>query len=98
MCIRDRYKGDRYVGGFKDDKADGQGTYYHLAENRFKGDKYVGAYKDDKRHGRGTYTFADGRIKDGIWKAGKLFYVQKLRNKPEPDTAVLAKIEKNGML
>ena len=87
------YKGDRYVGGFKDDKADGQGTYYHLAENRFKGDKYVGAYKDDKRHGRGTYTFADGRIKDGIWKAGKLFYVQKLRNKPEPDTAVLAKIE-----
>ena len=35
------------------------------------GDQYVGEFKNDERHGQGTYTFADGRVKHGIWENGK---------------------------
>ena len=38
---------------------------------------YVGAFKDNKYHGQGTATSANGRIKEGIWEAGKFLYAQK---------------------
>ena len=47
--------GDKYVGGYKDDKMHGQGTYTYA-----RGDKYVGEFKDGEFHGQGTYTFANG--------------------------------------
>ena len=56
----------KYVGGYKDDKRHGQGTYTH-----WYGSKYVGGYKDDKRHGQGTYTSDssfDGNEYVGEWK------------------------------
>ena len=31
------------------------------------GDQYIGEYKDGKRYGQGTYTFANGRVKEGVW-------------------------------
>ena len=49
--------GDKYVGDWQNDKKDGQGTYYYLADNEFKGDKHVGEYKDGKWNGQGTYTY-----------------------------------------
>ena len=58
--LHPNFKGDKYVGEFKDGKRNGQGTYFFLAENEFKGDKYVGEFNDDKKNGQGTYTFADG--------------------------------------
>ena len=58
--------GDKYVGEFKDDKQNGQGTFTYAS-----GDKYVGEFKDGKRHGQSTYTFASGDKYVGQWKDGK---------------------------
>ena len=60
------FKGDKYVGEFKDGKYSGQGTYTFA-----NGNKYVGENKDGKRDGQGTYTFADGRIHVGEWVESK---------------------------
>ena len=62
--------GDKYVGEYKDDKLNGQGTYT-FGDGPNKGDKYVGEYKDDKRNGQGTYTYANGNKYVGEFKDGK---------------------------
>ena len=36
--------GDKYVGEYKDDKRNGQGTYTHGPNSKWAGDKYVGEY------------------------------------------------------
>ena len=56
-----------YVGGFKDGKFHGQGTFTVP-----DGDKYMGEWKDNKYHGQGTYIYADGmkyvgEFKDGLY-------------------------------
>ena len=50
-----------------------RGSYHNgLATVTFpSADKYVGQFRDSKKHGQGTYTFADGRVKESIWKNGK---------------------------
>ena len=58
--IHPDFKGDKYVGEFKDGGFNGQGTYYFLSDNQFKDDKYVGEFKDSKRNGQGNFTFANG--------------------------------------
>ncbi len=55
--------GNKYVGEFKDGKANGQGTYTWA-----NGDKYVGEWKDNKLHGQGTFTFANGNKYVGEYK------------------------------
>ena len=70
-ALHPNFKGDKYVGEFKDGKRNGQGTYFFLAENEFKGDKYVGEFNDDKKNGQGTYTFADGEKYVGEFKDDK---------------------------
>jgi hypothetical protein len=65
------FKGDKYVGEYKDDKRSGQGTYFYLANNQFKGDKYVGEYKDNKKNGQGTYTSPNGDKYVGEYKDDK---------------------------
>ena len=35
------------------------------------GDRYEGEWKNEKKHGYGKYTYADGRIKEGMWFEGK---------------------------
>ena len=64
-------KGDKFAGEFKDGYANGQGTYFYIAENQFKGDKYAGEHKDGKPNGQGTYTFANGERYVGEFKDGK---------------------------
>ena len=49
------WKGDKYVGEFKDDIRFGYGTYYYA-----DGNQYVGEFKNGEMHGLGTFTFADG--------------------------------------
>ena len=38
------------------------------------GNKYVGEYRNGLRHGQGTFTFADGRVKEGVWKNNEFQY------------------------
>ena len=62
--------GDTYVGEFKDDEYNGQGTYTFGPNSEWSGDKYVGGYKDGKKNGQGTYFFADGTVENrplGKW-------------------------------
>jgi len=60
----------KYVGEWKDNKQNGQGTMTWA-----NGDKYVGEYKNDKKHGQGTMTFGKGVLKGvkyvGGFKDGK---------------------------
>lgn len=53
-----QFKGDQYVGEFKDGTQHGQGTYTWA-----NGNQYVGEFKDGKRHGKGTYTWTAGQFK-----------------------------------
>ncbi len=60
-------KGEKYVGEWKNDMRNGQGTNIS-GKGPNKGDKYVGEYKDDKKHGQGTYTWVSGDKFVGEWK------------------------------
>ena len=58
--------GSQYKGGWKDGKAQGQGTLTYP-----NGDQYIGEFKSGKRHGQGIYTRTDGSRYIGEWKNGK---------------------------
>ena len=58
--------GDKYVGEWKNGKANGQGTI-KLAD----GDKYVGEFKDNKFSGSGTYYVRNDNKYVGQFKIGK---------------------------
>ena len=60
-----QFNGNKYVGEWKDNKYDGQGTFTAAS-----GDKYVGGFKDGKYHGQGTYTFANGTKRVGYYMNG----------------------------
>ena len=51
------FKGNTYIGEFKNGQPNGKGTYYFLANNEFKGDKYEGEIKNGEFFGMGTYYF-----------------------------------------
>lgn len=57
--------GQKYVGGFKDGKMNGQGKYTEP-----DGTSYVGEFRDGKYNGLGTYTWANGRKHVGAFKDG----------------------------
>ena len=56
----------RNLGQWKDDKANGYGTYIHV-----NGAKYEGEWKDDLQHGYGIETWTDGSRYEGYYKGGK---------------------------
>ena len=56
---------DKYVGQFKDDKYNGQGTF------TWTDGEYVGPPKDGKKNGQGTYTYASGDKYVGQYQDGK---------------------------
>ena len=55
--------GNKYVGEWKDNKKNGQGTLTYA-----DGNKYVGEWKDNNRNGQGTFTYADGSEYVGEFK------------------------------
>ena len=63
------WKGDIYVGEFRDDQFNGQGTYTFL-----DGDSYVGEWRNGEYHGQGAYIFADGTSNEGIFENGEFLY------------------------
>ncbi len=63
--------GSKYVGEFKDNKINGQGTLNYGVNSKWAGDTYVGEWRDSKRNGQGTYTYANGDTYIGEWKDNK---------------------------
>ncbi len=59
-------KGEKYVGEWKNGKANGKGTLKLV-----DGDKYVGEFKDNKFNGSGTYYVRNGDKYIGQFKIGK---------------------------
>tara|TARA_B110000196_G_C20880417_1_gene536404 strand:- start:5 stop:388 length:384 start_codon:yes stop_codon:yes gene_type:complete len=57
--------GNKYVGEWKDDMFNGQGTY------TTKSWEYVGEWKDGRCHGQGTKTWSDGAVFKGLWENGE---------------------------
>jgi hypothetical protein len=57
----------KYEGGFKNDKFDGEGTYYYPSSSKYNV-QYKGAFKNGKFNGKGTRTKKNGAIEDGEWK------------------------------
>ena len=64
-------KGDKYVGEWKNNEINGQGTYYFLADNNSKGDKYEGEFRNGVFQGQGTYTFSSGHKYTGEFRDGE---------------------------
>jgi hypothetical protein len=62
--------GGGYVGGYKDGKPHGQGTYIFGPNSKHKGDKYVGEFRNTKMNGQGTLISPDGSSYVGEWKNG----------------------------
>ena len=58
--------GDKYVGEFRDDEANGKGTITFA-----NGNKYVGEFRDNKRTGQGTFTWPSGNKYVGEWRDDK---------------------------
>ena len=65
--IKDGIK--KYVGQFRRDKMNGEGTY-EWYEGPSKGDIYIGDFKDDLFDGFGTYKYSDGTIYIGEFRIG----------------------------
>ena len=63
------FDGRKYVGEFRDDKRNGQGTFTY--PNGEEAGIYVGEFRDGKRNGEGTYTWRSGWKFVGEWKDGK---------------------------
>jgi hypothetical protein len=60
------FGGQRYEGGFRAGRRDGEGVM-----NYQNGDRYVGEFKADKKNGKGTLFFASGAKFIGTFKDGK---------------------------
>ena len=67
------FAGDEYIGEFKNDDFNGQGTYIYRSRE-FAGDKYIGEFKNGIADGQGTILFNSrdfvgdkyvGTVKDG---------------------------------
>ena len=60
------YKGDKYVGTFRNSKKHGQGTFT-LPD----GEKYVGEFRKGFFHGHGKMTFLSGITSVGVFRKNK---------------------------
>jgi hypothetical protein len=54
--------GDRYEGGWKHNKREGWGCYFHGR------DTYEGEWANNRAEGRGVYYYGDGRRFYGLYK------------------------------
>ena len=89
---------EEYVGEWKDNKKNGQGTLTWP-----DGEKYIGEFKDDKPNGKGTliYTNQDrfvGDFKDGKRQRGKIIPAKEVaRSKDDSSIASKSKEDKKAI-
>ena len=55
--------GNKYIGGWKDGRWNGQGTF-----TTSNGSKYEGELKNGEKNGQGTHTYPDGSKFEGDYK------------------------------
>ena len=60
------FKGGKYIGQFKNNKANGKGVF-----NYASGDKYDGGWEDNTLSGYGVFTYANGKVVKGQFKNNK---------------------------
>ena len=65
--------GDRYEGGFWNDRRSGKGMYVWGAGSPWAGERFVGEYVADQRDGMGTYYWPNGDRFDGVWKEDRRY-------------------------
>ena len=63
------FKGNVYVGEWKDGKFHGNGSYIFNSQD---GDTYVGYFRDGKQNGKGIYTWVSGGKYTGDFKDNKM--------------------------
>tara|TARA_B100000513_G_C11899560_1_gene184961 strand:- start:385 stop:867 length:483 start_codon:yes stop_codon:yes gene_type:complete len=96
-------EGDKYVGEWKDNKRNGQGTYTFGPNSDYAGDVYRGQSKNDEWHGQGTYTWADGSKYIGSFKnnlmdgLGIMYYFADGKNKGDVFYGEYNEGKKNGL-
>ena len=59
-------RGDKYIGYFRADEREGEGSYYFS-----NGDVFTGGWRAGLQHGPGYQTFPNGNILDGSWLDGQ---------------------------
>ena len=62
------YRGNIYVGEWKNGSYGGQGTFTYDPNGEFAGMQYIGEWKYGKWNGQGALTHTDGSVEEGIWK------------------------------
>jgi len=67
--------GSKYVGEWKDNERSGEGTNYWKEASEYHNmpadSKYEGQWLNNKKHGYGKATYADGTVREGLWKNGE---------------------------
>jgi len=69
--------GDIYIGEFKENSFGGRGMYFYNSTGEYGtqmpvNTKYEGEFSDGLTpHGYGKVTYADGKVKEGLWENGK---------------------------
>ena len=58
------FKGNRYVGEWKEDRFHGKGSFKYL-----NGDSYEGEWEMDKRSGKGIFISNNGEHYEGEWES-----------------------------
>ncbi len=79
----DQYKGDTHMSQWRDGNPFGRVTYIFANGDKYEGGFKVepynssgGGFKDANFHGEGTLTYANGTVKEGIWKNGEFQYAR----------------------
>jgi hypothetical protein len=70
------YRGNIYVGEWRDGTYGGQGTFTYNPNGEHAGMRYTGEWKVGKWNGQGTLTHQDGSVSKGIWKDDKFQYTK----------------------
>ena len=81
--------GDRYEGGFVEDRRQGRGMYVWGAQSPWAGERFVGEYAADLREGWGTYYWPNGDRFEGAWKEDRRYGYSAMEQRRQAAAAAL---------